>query len=216
MLATAGHIASLQVGMPQRLGDPSSHDRSKSLWVTGIFKNRIDGPVRLDFRNLAGDAQADLRVHGGPDKAVLAYSAEHYPAWRSELHLPDFPFGAFGENFTITGADENDICIGDIHQAGDALLQVSQPRTPCWKLARKWEMSDLPKRVVQSGRSGWYYRVKQEGTVESGQELKLLERPNPQWTIRRVCSITYGIERHPGDPAALLQLDLLAPQWKGM
>src|SRR5258708_30341746 len=120
MLTTAGRIVSLQVGMPQRLGDPSSHDQSKSLWFTGIFKNKIDGPVRLDKRNLAGDAQADLRVHGGPNKAVLAYSAEHYPKWRNELELPDFPFGAFGENFTVEGADENDVCIGDIHQVGAA------------------------------------------------------------------------------------------------
>jgi MOSC domain-containing protein YiiM len=216
MLTTAGHIASIQVGLPQRLGDASSNDPSKSQWFTGIFKNKIDGPVRLDKRNHAGDAQADLRVHGGPDKAVLAYSADHYSAWRNELKLPDFNFGAFGENFTVDAATEDDICIGDIHQIGDAILQVSQPRSPCWKLARKWEMSDLPKRVVQSGRSGWYYRVQQEGTVGSGQELKLLERPCPEWTIRRICDVTYGIERNPGDLAALERLDLLASQWREM
>jgi MOSC domain-containing protein YiiM len=100
MLANVGHIVSIQVGLPQRLGDASSNGPSKYLWFTGIFKNKIDGPIRLDKRNLAGDAQADLRVHGGPDKAVLAYSADHYPAWRNELKLPDFNFGAFGENFT--------------------------------------------------------------------------------------------------------------------
>jgi len=190
-------LVSLQVGMPQRLGDASSHDPSNSLWFTGIFKNKIDGPVHLDKRNLAGDAQADLRVHGGRDKAVLAYSADHYAAWRKELNLPDFPFGAFGENLTVTGAKEDDICIGDVHQVGDAILQVSQPRSPCWKLARKWQMSDLPKRVVQTGRSGWYYRVLQEGTVESGSDIKLLKRTYPEWTIRRICNVTYGLERKP-------------------
>jgi MOSC domain-containing protein YiiM len=216
MVANAGRIVSLQVGMPNRRGDPSSNDPAKSLWFTGIFKNKIYGPVRLDKRNLAGDAQGDLRVHGGPDKAVLAYSADHYSAWRNELNLPDFNFGAFGENLTVEGAKEGDVCIGDIHQVGDAILQVSQPRSPCWKLARKWQTSDLPKRLVQSGRSGWYYRVLQEGTVESGSDIKLLERPRPEWTIRRICDVTYGIERHSGDLVALERLDLLASQWKGL
>src|SRR5258707_10497678 len=102
MLAIAGHIVSIQVGLPQRRGDADSHDPSKSLWFTGIFKNKVNGPIHLYKRNLAGDAQADLRVHGGPDKAVHAYSADHYPAWRKELKLPDFNYGAFGENFTVT------------------------------------------------------------------------------------------------------------------
>jgi MOSC domain-containing protein YiiM len=147
---------------------------------------------------------------------VHAYSADHYPAWRKELKLPDFNYGAFGENFTVTGAKEDDVCIGDIHQIGDAILQVTQPRSPCWKLARKGGMSDLPKRLVQSGRSGWYYRVLQEGTVESGMDIKLLERPRPEWTIRRICNVTYGIERKPGELAALERLELLAPQWREM
>src|SRR5437899_12176365 len=95
MPSTAGHIVSIQVGMPQRLGDASSHDPSKSLWFTGIFKNKIEGPIRLDKRNLTDDAQAALRVHGGPDNAVLAYSADHYPPWRKDLTLPHFHYRAF-------------------------------------------------------------------------------------------------------------------------
>lgn len=202
------HIATIQVGLPQR------RDPDDDPWFTGIFKSKIDGPLHMNKRNLDGDAQADLRVHGGPNKAVMAYSAEHYPAWRSELEIADFPFGAFGENLTVIGAKEDDICVGDIHQIGTATLQVSQPRSPCWKLARKWDMPDLPKRLVISGRSGWYYRVLNEGTVDSEQDIKLLERPLPDWTIRRICDVTYGIERQPGDLAAMNALDLLASQWK--
>jgi MOSC domain-containing protein YiiM len=202
------HIATIQVGMPQRR-DPESDP-----WFTAIFKEKIDGPVHLDIRNLDGDAQADLRVHGGPNKAVMAYAAEHYPHWRAELNLSDFAFGAFGENFTVIGTNEDEICIGDIHQVGTATLQVTQPRSPCWKLARKWEIPDLPKRFVISGRSGWYYRVLQEGTVDTGEEIKLLERPLPDWTIRRICNVTYGLERYEGDLAAMQSLDLLASQWK--
>jgi MOSC domain-containing protein YiiM len=212
--SSVGRIVSVQVGMPQRLGDPTSTDAAESLWFTSIFKSKVDGPVRLDKRNLAGDAQADLRVHGGPDKAVYAYCAEHYPKWRKELGIPEFEFGALGENFTVTGADEDGVCIGDVHEIGSARLQVSQPRSPCWKLARKWQRSDLPKRLVMTGRSGWYYRVLQEGIVETGNELRLVERPLPDWTIRRVCNVTYGIDRNDGDLRALERLDLLASQWK--
>src|SRR5438270_6086816 len=120
-----GRVISLQVGMPAR------RDEDDDVWFTGIFKSRVEGPVALSRRNLAGDAQADLRVHGGPYKAVMAYSAEHYPLWRNELELSEekFPFGAFGENLTITGMDEETVCIGDVHQIGSARLQVSQPRS---------------------------------------------------------------------------------------
>src|SRR3954462_8337670 len=117
-----GRVISVQVGMPAR------RDEDDDVWFTGIFKSRVEGPVALNKRNLEGDAQADLRVHGGPHKAVMAYSAEHYPAWRSELGFTaeQFPFGAFGENLTFTGMYEENVCIGDVHQIGSAILQVSQ------------------------------------------------------------------------------------------
>src|ERR1043166_1342281 len=115
-----GRVLTVQVGMPAR------RDSDTGPWFTGIFKSRVDGPVTLNKRNLAGDAQADLRVHGGPNKAVMAYSAENYPLWRTELALTEeqFPFGAFGENLTITGLHEELVCIGDIQQIGTATLQV--------------------------------------------------------------------------------------------
>jgi MOSC domain-containing protein YiiM len=196
--------------MPQRLGEADDP------WFTGIFKSPVEGPVTLDRRNLAGDAQADLRVHGGPHKAVMAYSAEHYPRWREELGLNEeqFPFSAFGENLTIAGLDEETVCIGDVHQIGSALLQVSQPRSPCWKLARKWQMPDLPKRLVMSKRSGWYYRVMQEGSLQRGDDIVLLKSPHPDWPVRRITDITYNIARNPGDLLAMERLEALASQWK--
>src|SRR5690606_18685860 len=105
-------------------------------WTTGFFKEPTLGPVWLGRTNLEGDGQADLVHHGGPDKAVLAYSADHYAAWREVLNNPALPFGAFGENFTIEGLKEADVCIGDTWKVGDeATIQLSQPRQPCWKLA---------------------------------------------------------------------------------
>jgi MOSC domain-containing protein YiiM len=205
-----GRVVSVQVGIPARFG---KHD---DVWFTGIFKSPVEGPVAVNKRNLEGDAQADLRVHGGPHKAVLAYSADHYAAWRDELHFSaeQFPFGAFGENLTIFGLNEDTVCIGDIHQIGNATLQVSQPRSPCWKLARKWDMPDFPKRVVATKRSGWYYRVLSEGILESGNEVQLLERPHPDWQVRRVTDIAYNIARGDGDVAALERLEALASDWK--
>ena len=206
-----GRVLTVQVGMPARR-DVDSDDP----WFTGIFKSRIDGPVSLNKRNLEGDAQADLRVHGGPHKAVYAYPAEHYPKWREELGLTEeqFPFGAVGENLTITGLNEDAVCIGDIHKIGSTTLQVSQPRSPCWKLARKWLMPDLPKRVVLTKRSGWYYRVVEEGSLQAGDDVHLVQRVHSDWPIRRITDVTYNLSRNAGDLMEMERLEELASQWK--
>ena len=143
-------ISSLQVGKPQTLGDGVSANPTFGRWSTGIFKQPVGGRVWLGETNLEGDGQADLTVHGGPDKAVLVYAASHYPDWRHELGIEEFSSGAFGENFTVEGTTEDDTCLGDVFQIGEAKVQVAQPRMPCWKLARKWQRPDLPALVVRS------------------------------------------------------------------
>ena len=135
--------------------------------MSGIFKEPVAGPVWLGATNLVGDAQADLKHHGGPERAVNVYSADHFPDWRARLDRPDLTNGAFGENFTVAGLDEETVCIGDIFAIGDVRVQVTQPREPCWKLARKWNVKDLVKQVEQLRRTGWYMRVLQEGYVEA-------------------------------------------------
>ncbi|SFI15581.1 MOSC domain-containing protein [Planctomicrobium piriforme] len=175
-------LESIQVGLPETYGDDGGSVRDKP-WRTGFFKMPVAGPVAVSFLNLQGDGQADLRVHGGRDKAVLAYSAEHYPLWREELRRSEIGGGAFGENLTISGVTEQEICIGDIWRIGEVELQASQPRQPCWKLARRWGIPELPKLVVLNGRSGWYFRVLKEGLIESGLDCVLVSRPHPEWTI---------------------------------
>jgi MOSC domain-containing protein YiiM len=164
--------------------------------------------------NIAGDGQADLQNHGGPDKAVLAYSADHYPLWRNELPQLDLRPGGFGENLTIRGITEHDVCIGDVWSAGDVLLEVSQPRQPCWKLARRWKLNDLPRRVVQTGRSGWYLRVLREGTIEPNADFTLVERRHSRWTVARVAQVFYGKHADPAAQHSLAQLDELSASWR--
>ena len=143
---------------------------------TGIFKESVSGPVRLRKLNLDGDRQADLSVHGGPYKAVYAYPSEHYPFWRSELPDADLPWGMFGENFTTEGLTENKVHIGDRLQIGGAVILVRQPRMPCFKLAAKFQRDDILDRFLESGRSGFYFSVEQEGPVAAGDSFEFVSR----------------------------------------
>ncbi|CAN5821394.1 MOSC domain-containing protein [soil metagenome] len=184
-------LVSIQVGMPKVFGDEGGFRPDRS-WSSAILKEPVEGPVWLGELNLAGDRQDDLQVHGGPDQSILGYSAGHYPHWRSELDRPDFPYGAFGENFTIEELDEESVSIGDTFEIGDIVIQVTSPRGPCWKIARRHGIPEITARVEQLGWTGWYYRTLREGQVEAGQEFNLIERPHPDWTIRRVATVRRG------------------------
>ncbi len=184
-------LCSIQVGTPKNYGVEGAADAHDMPWTTGFFKLPVDGPVFAATTNLAGDGQADLINHGGIDKAVLAYSAGHYPKWREELRKPDLPYGAFGENLTLAGWSEASVCIGDILRIGKAVFEVSQPRQPCWKLARRWRMHELTAMVVRNGRSGWYLRVLEQGIIAAHMQAVLIDRPNPEWTIARANEILH-------------------------
>jgi len=128
------------------------------------------------------------KYHGGPEQAVLLYSAEHYARWKAELGRA-FPFGAFAENLTIEGMDENTVFIGDIYQIGAVKLQVTKPRIPCWKIARRWNVPDLTKLVTQTNRTGWYCRVLQEGEIQAGLPVELLTRSDTGQTVAQAFQI---------------------------
>jgi MOSC domain-containing protein YiiM len=150
---------------------------------TGIFKQPVEGPVRLRTLNLDGDRQADLSVHGGPYKAVYAYPSEHYPFWRGELPGMELPWGVFGENFTTQGLAENDLHIGDHLKIGDAIVMVRQTRTPCYKLAVKFQRDDMIERFLVSGLSGFYFSVEREGTMQSGDSFEVVSHAYDALTI---------------------------------
>lgn len=197
-------LVAIQVGEPRRYGSRR----------TGYVKLPVRGPVWLGRTNLEGDGQANLAVHGGPDKAVLAYAASHYPAWRAELGMPDLPFGAFGENFTVAELDETRVCIGDVYAIGYARVAVSQPRAPCGNISRRWQLADLTQRVAATGRTGWYLRVLAEGYVEAGQVLELLERPHPEWSVARATAVRSRRRADPGAAAALAEVPALSAAWR--
>ena len=158
---------------------------------SGIVKHPVTGPVELRGHQLVGDETADLTVHGGPDKAVYGYSADHYPLWAAErpAHAARLTPGVFGENLTIAGVIEADLCIGDIHAIGSARLQVCQPRQPCFKFALRFEDATMPKAMVRSGRSGWYYRTIEEGVIAAGDTVTLVDRPHPALPFERMVAI---------------------------
>ncbi|HJS48595.1 MAG TPA: MOSC domain-containing protein [Gemmatimonadales bacterium] len=177
-------LSSLNLGLPELLPDPFAPDGLDQPWRSAIRKRPASGAVRLTRLGLEGDAVADQKHHGGPDQAVLAYAGDHYPRWRVELgDREGLVPGGFGENLTVEGGDEADVRLGDIWAVGEARLEVSQPRVPCENLARRFGVRDLVKRVVGTGRPGWYLRVLREGEVRAGEPVVLLERPHPEWSV---------------------------------
>ncbi len=188
-------IVSLQVGLPTERQYGNDADGEGKVWRSGIFKETVEGAVYLGKEDFVGDAQADLKNHGGPDKAVLMYAESHYSYWKRILPQHSWVYGGFGENLTVTQMTEDKVAIGDVYAIGDVRVEVSQPRQPCWKLARRWTQKDLAVRVQQNGFAGWYVRVLQEGMIEAGQKLELLKRPYPEWTISRVFDIIYNLDR---------------------
>ncbi|EMI19851.1 MOSC domain containing protein [Rhodopirellula maiorica SM1] len=195
------------MGRPQTLG-------TEKPWVSGFLKKSVSDPLWLRSTNLEGDGQADLEHHGGPHKAVCVYPADHYPEWQTTLQIPDLTWGSFGENFTIADLTESDVCIGDVWSVGPATVEVSQPRQPCWKLARRWDIKTLALQVQQTGRTGWYFRVLVEGIVQQGMKITLVERPEPQWTVAEANRIMHH-DKHDRDAAArLAAVSTLSPSWK--
>jgi MOSC domain-containing protein YiiM len=161
-----GRVRSVNVGTPRPLLTPA-----KGEVLSGIVKTPVAGPRRIAFHNIEGDRQADLRVHGGERKAVYAYPYEHYARWAEELARTDIAPGQFGENLTTEGLLETTVRIGDRLRVGTALLEVTQPRSPCFKLAARMGLPAFPRLFLKSGRSGWYLRVIEEGNVEAGDPI---------------------------------------------
>ena len=202
-------ISSVQVGRVAPLGRKGA--------PSAIAKSPVSGRVAIGQTGLNGDEQADLRHHGGLEKAVHHYALDHAEAWRADLPCPSALFGqpgAFGENFSTRGITEAEIHVGDLWRAGSALLQVSQARQPCWKLNERFGVPDMARRVQTSGRTGWYYRVLEPGTVEAGDALELIDRPYPAWPLARLLHVFYVDRLDRAALAEIAELELLTESWR--
>jgi MOSC domain-containing protein YiiM len=203
-----GKLLSLNVGMPQYRfvvqGRPVA---------TAIYKFPVEGPILLRGVNLDGDAQADLKNHGGPDKAVYCYPSENYPFWRGEFPEMEMPWGTFGENLTTVGLREDEVQIDDRFRVGTAVIEVSQPRYPCSKLAMKFGRPDMIRRFLHSGRPGIYFRVVKEGVMEAGNEIEQLEGERSGISVCNVVHLANG-EMDRGLISKVLDLPRLPFFWK--
>jgi MOSC domain-containing protein YiiM len=197
-------VVSVNVGGPREIDWLGKRAR------TAIWKEPVEGRVPVAGVNLAGDDQADRRFHGGPDKAVYAYADEDYDWWSRELDRPLEP-GTFGENLTLQGLDVTAAVVGERWAIGSALLEVAQPRTPCWKIGARMDDPDFPVWFAAAGRPGAYLRIVTEGELGTGDAVDVVHRPGHGLTIGHVARIYHGDRARCGE---LLKAPELAEEWR--
>lgn len=197
-------------------GEPQTITDERGTWRSAIFRTPVSGEVRVTSRGLEGDRVADTKHHGTPDQAICCHPLEHYVFWNEVYGLTGEDAlgpGGVGENWTLTGVDESDVCVGDVYAAGTARVQVGGPRVPCWKQERKLGLPGFHKRTMESLRTGFYARVLQEGTVRAGDGMRLEDRPNPGITQRVINECAYR-NLDPGLARRLREVPELAEGWK--
>ncbi len=201
-------LVSVQVGLPRTVllnGEAVS---------TGIFKFPVAGRVHMGTLDLDGDRQADLTVHGGPDKAVYAYPSEHYPYWKEKLPGVNFPWGAFGENLTTSGLLESAVHIGDRYTIGTGEVVVTQPRLPCFKLNLKFNRADMTKRFLASECTGFYFRVLREGEIGAGDEIVRVHQDENLVSVSDILKVYLGAPDSDELRARALSVKYLAASWR--
>jgi len=201
-------LVSVNVGLPRRVETP------RGPVMTAIFKSPTDRRLRVEPHNLEGDRQADLSVHGGANKAIYAYPAEHYPSWADELGRSDLEHGQFGENLTTRGLLEHEVGVGDVFSVGSAVLRVSQPRAPCFKLGIRMGDRTFVKTFLQSGRPGFYFRIVESGELGVGDEVARIDRGLTGVTVREVWELSYGGGTDRERMKLALEIPTLGDEWR--
>ncbi len=201
-------LLSVNVGLPQNVS------YQKKTTTTGIFKTPVEGKIMLRALNLEGDGQADLDNHGGIDKAVYLYSYDNYPYWQAILGQNTLPLGQFGENFTVEGLLDAHVHIGDTFQVGEAVIQVTQPRIPCYKLGIRLEKPNFPKQFLDSGKTGFYAKVLQEGWVEKGNKIERMILDSQQITVYQAFRLLYFESHNIEGIKQVLEIEALSDSWR--
>ncbi|MTH98167.1 MOSC domain-containing protein [Roseibium sp. RKSG952] len=207
-MTISGQLLQLFTGKPEHLwnGKPMS----------AIRKLATSAELHTGLTGLEGDQQADLTVHGGPDKALHLYPSEHLAGWRGEFpeKADVFQPGGFGENLSTTGLTEENTCIGDVFSIGTARIQISQGRQPCWKLNMHTGIDAMAPRFQRTAKTGWYFRVLEEGWIKAGDDINLLERIRPDWPMKRLIEARFNPKLDPRMAAELADLEVLADNWR--
>lgn len=205
----------VSVGTPREVTYTDRRGREKST-TTGIFKRPVEGRVMLRRTNLDGDGQADLNAHGGPDKAVYVYTTENYAFWAAELGRGDFATaGQFGENFTVEGMSDEDVCVGDRFRVGGALVEVTQPRVPCFKLGILMGIDNFQKQFAENCRTGFYLRVLEEGEVGGGDVIERAGEGAVRMSVRDMMHLLYFEPDNVDGARTALEIEALSPGWRG-
>jgi MOSC domain-containing protein YiiM len=205
--ALAGTVVSVRVGKVTQYERPAWDHIQGRPYHTAFRKAEVAGAIYVGPLGLAGDEQADKKFHGGPEMAVLMYAGSHYPGWRALEGLEGMGPGGFGENLTVTGLEETEVCIGDVLEVGGTRMQVSSPRGPCADISRRWDREWLLKKVVERRHTGWYLRILEPGEVKAGDRVRMVERVHDGWTVDRILRLRYVT---PHDVAGLHEASTLA------
>ena len=207
------HLHKLFIGKVKLAGKENAENPLERQWETGIFKGETKEPIRLSKTGFIGDEVGDKKNHGGPEKAVFCYPIKHYTYWQEKYDHEDLVMGGMGENFAVLEMDEFSVCIGDTYKVGDAVIQVSQPRQPCWRPARRFQILDLALQIQNTGRTGWYFRVLEEGNVKADSPIDLVERPYPQWSVQAANEVMHFYKDDLRLADELASCELLAENW---
>ena len=213
-MSGSGRVVSVRVGKVTAYERPAWDHIQTRPYQTAFRKAEVAGPVHIGPLGLQGDEQADKKFHGGPHMAVLMYAESHYPGWRLVEGLADMGPGGFGENLTVTGLDETQVCVGDVFEVGGATLQVASPRGPCADISRRWDREWLLRKVVERRHTGWYLRVLAPGEVKAGDVVQLLERPHAGWTVDRMLQLRYLVPRDVPGLREASAVAAFSPEWR--
>src|SRR5690242_12532957 len=203
-----GMLRSVNVGKPRNV---SWQGRTV---FTGVWKAPVDGPVAVNRLNVHGDGQGDLAGHGGEQRAVMVYQLDSYRHWQDFLHRDDFTYGQFGENFTVDGLGDDEVCIGDRYRIGGALFEVTQPRVTCYRVGVRMAEPRIPALLIQHHRPGFYFRVLQEGPVTAGDEIVKVADGPPGMTVAHVDALLYLPGHSHSEIEQALRIPALSPGWQ--
>jgi len=204
-------VLSVQIGKIKIIKDESMKEKQ---WETGSFKKPVSSQIDVTTMGVKGDEISDLIHHGGIHKAVFANSYLNYPTWSEFLNKENLEFGSLGENITFSHIKEEDVCIGDIHQIGEVILEVSQPRQPCWKLSKMHNTDNVKEHIYETNRTGWYYRVVQEGTISKDDSVVLVRRIKDAISIYHANEILKEPSKYEKKAKQLINLDVLSQAFK--